>query len=88
MKKKKAAEIARLIQDETFDMDPEEIRQFGHHATDLMVDYFKNIGDASILPGIPFQHMRKLIDEPLPQGEQNPQRVLDECQEKIIANVG
>ena len=87
MKKKKAAEIARLIHDETFDMHPEEIRQFGHHATDVMADYFKKIGDTSILPRIPLQHLRKLIDEPLPQTEQNPRRVLDECQEKIVANV-
>jgi len=83
---KKSVDIADLIRDENFDMDPEEIRQFGYHATDIMVDYFKNIRDAPILPVNTLKQMKKLIEEPLPQTEQNPRFVLDDCKEKIIAN--
>ena len=86
MKDKKSLELANLIKDETFDMDPEEIRQLGYHSVDLMVDYFKNIGMGPILTTKTLKQMKDLLDEPLPQIEQNPRTVLNECRDKIIAN--
>ena len=86
MKDKKSSELANLIKDETFDMDPEEIRQLGYHSVDLMVNYFKNMCKGPILTTKTLEQMKKLVDEPLPQVEQNPRTILDDCQEKIIAN--
>jgi glutamate/tyrosine decarboxylase-like PLP-dependent enzyme len=83
---KKASNLAGLIQDETFDIDTEEIRQLGYHAVELMVDYFKSIRKDPILPSKTLKEMKELINEPLPQTEQDPQIVLDDCQKKIIAN--
>lgn len=86
MENKKSSNLGKKIQDETFDMDPEEIQKLGYHAVDLIVDYFKNISNEPILPNKAFNEMKDLIDEPLPQIEQNPRIVLDECQEKIVEN--
>lgn len=86
MKDKKSLELANLIKDETFDMDPEEIRQLGYHSVDIMVDYFKNIDMEPILITKTLKQMKDLLDEPLPQIEQNPRTVLNDCQNKIIAN--
>ncbi|MCK5112250.1 MAG: aminotransferase class I/II-fold pyridoxal phosphate-dependent enzyme, partial [Thermoplasmatales archaeon] len=86
MKDKKSSELANLIKDETFDMDPEEIRQLGYHSVDLVVDYFKNICKGPILTSKTLKQMKGLLDEPLPQTEQNPRTVLNDCRDKIIAN--
>jgi len=86
MKDKKSSELANLIKDETFDINPEEIRQLGYYSVDLMVDYFKNIGKASALTGKSLKQMKELFAEPLPQAEQNPCTILDECREKVITN--
>lgn len=86
MKDKKSSELANLIKDETFDMDPEEIRQLGYHSVDLMVNYFKNMRKGPILTSKTLEQMKKLLDEPLPQAEQNPRTILDDCREKIISN--
>lgn len=86
MKDKKSSELANLIKDETFDMDPEEIRQLGYRSVDLVVDYFKNICKGPILTSKTLKQMKELLDEPLPQTEQNPRTVLNDCRDKIIAN--
>jgi len=86
MKAKKSLEIANLIKDETFDMDPEEIRQIGYQSVDLMVDYFKNICKGPILTNKTFKQIKKLIIEPLPTNEQSPASIISECQKKIIDN--
>ena len=86
MKDKKSLELANLIKDETFDMDPEEIRQIGYQSVDLMVDYFKNIRKGPILASKTYKQIDELIIEPLPKNEQNPMSVISECQEKIMDN--
>lgn len=80
-------DIEKRIQDETFDISPEEIRQLGYQFTDLIVDYFKKIDKSPIIPNNNLKELRKLIDEPLPQNEQKPNIILEECKEKIIDNV-
>ena len=86
MRDKKSSEIADLINDETFDMDTEEIRQLGYHSVDLMVDYFKNISKGPILTSNTFEQIKELIIEPLPKEEKNPISVINECKEKIMDN--
>jgi glutamate/tyrosine decarboxylase-like PLP-dependent enzyme len=86
MKDIKSSDIASEILDESFDMKPEEIRKLGYHTVDLIVDYFKNINKTQLTPSLTLEQMIKLLDEPLPYDEQNPQSVLNECEEKIIPN--
>lgn len=86
MKDKKSLDIAEKIKNETFDMDPEEIRKLGYHAVDLIVDYFSNISQSPILPNITLEEIKGQINELLPQIKQDPSIVLDDCQEKIIKN--
>ncbi|UCD12952.1 MAG: aminotransferase class I/II-fold pyridoxal phosphate-dependent enzyme [Thermoplasmatales archaeon] len=86
MKDKKSTELANLIKDETFDMDPEEIRQLGYHTVDLIVDYLNNICKGPILTTSTLKQMKELLYEPLPQTEQDPTTILDDCRKKIIAN--
>ncbi len=76
--------IADLIHDETFELDPEEIRKIGYQMVDLLVEYFKDIRTTAILPNKTLQEMSKLIYEPLPQKEQTADQVLDECKKKIM----
>ncbi|MCX6665984.1 MAG: aminotransferase class I/II-fold pyridoxal phosphate-dependent enzyme [Euryarchaeota archaeon] len=76
--------IADLIHDETFDMDPEEIRKIGYQMVDLLVEYFKDMRTSAILPNKTLQEMSKLIYEPLPQNEQTADKILDECKKKIM----
>jgi glutamate/tyrosine decarboxylase-like PLP-dependent enzyme len=86
MKNKNLTDIEQRIQDETFDLNPEEIRQLGYQVTDLIVDYFKKIDNPPIIPTNNFKELRKLIEEPLPQNEQKPNNILEECKEKVIDN--
>jgi glutamate/tyrosine decarboxylase-like PLP-dependent enzyme len=83
---KKSFVLADLIEDETFDMDPEEIRKIGYHSVDLMVNYFKNIRNGPILPSKTKKQIKNLINEPLPKNEQNPSSVLSQCKDNIIDN--
>ena len=86
MDDKKSLVLANSIEDETFDMDPEEIRQIGYHSVDLIVNYLKNIRKEPILPSKTYKQIKDIIIEPLPKYEQNPRKVLNECQSKIIDN--
>ncbi len=86
MKNEKTSNLRDMILDETFDIEPDEIRKIGYHTTDLIVDYFKNIHTRPILPEKTLEQMRELLNEPLPQIEQTPRVVLDECKKKIIEN--
>ena len=86
MEKKKATDLADLIQDETLDMNPEQIHHLGHYCTDLIVDYYKNISNTPVVPDITLKQMKRLVDEPLPYDEMDPQVVLNEFQKKIIGN--
>ena len=83
----KSAYFAEKIQNETFDLDPEDISKFGYRSIDLIVEYFKNIRHQSIFPDKTLDQMKNLINEPLPQNEQNPQLVLDDFQDKILPYV-
>lgn len=86
MENKKSCNLAKTIKDETFDMESEQIRKLGYQAVDLIADYFKGMHNDSILPDNTIHQMKELMQEPLPQNEQNPHDILDECQKKIIAN--
>ena len=86
MNNKKVNEITKLIPDETFDMDSNDLREYSKQCNSLLVSYLEDIRSDIILPDISMDQMKKKIWEPLPQSEMDLSDVLIECQEKIISN--
>jgi aromatic-L-amino-acid decarboxylase len=84
MSNKNAPDIARLIHDETFDIDTEEFTSLVTHAGGLIVKYFETIRFETIIPDKTLDQMKESIIEPLPLKGQNLLLILEDTKKKVI----
>ncbi len=68
------------------DMSPDEFRRLGYRAIDLMTEYYRNVRDTPVCSGQTAQQIEATFDEPLPEAPQDPDRILDAWEERIIPN--
>lgn len=69
------------------DMPPEELRELGYKAIDMIVDYYASVHDVPVFPGRTSTEVAQVFDEALPQAGQDPRAILDEWTEKVLPNV-
>jgi len=74
--------------DERFDpdLDPEEFRRLGYRAIDMLAEYFDGVRDRRVYPEADPSTIADSFDEPVPEEGQDPDAILDEWQEKVLAN--
>jgi len=86
MKKNQISSLENRIHNETFDLNPEEIRQLGYRFSDMITGYYDSMSTSPIVPSKTLKQLKQLFDELLPQDEMDLDSLLFECQEKIINN--
>jgi glutamate/tyrosine decarboxylase-like PLP-dependent enzyme len=84
--KKNTLSIKNHIRNETFDLNPEELRQLGLQFTDIITKYYDSMCFSSIVPPKNLKQLKQRLNEPLPQQEMDLESLLLECQEKIVHN--
>jgi aromatic-L-amino-acid/L-tryptophan decarboxylase len=86
MTKKKSPAIKNQFDEETFDLEPAEIRRLGYHFADVITEYYASMRTSPIIPTKTLKQLKQIFDEPLPQQGMNPEALLLECQKKIVAH--
>lgn len=66
------------------DLEPEAFRALGYRVIDAIADHLRNIPDVPVFPGRTPEEVARLFEEPLPERGQDPDRILDEWNEKIL----
>lgn len=76
------------IQDEPFDPDlsTEEFRRLGHRAIDMLAEYFETIDERRVYPETDPDTIASTVDEPIPETGQDPDGILDEWEENVLAH--
>jgi aromatic-L-amino-acid decarboxylase len=68
----------------TLDLSPEEFRQLGYHAVDLLADQLANIPDGPTRRMLTEDQRQALMQQPLPQGPQSPQTLIERYASDIL----
>jgi len=66
------------------DFPPEQFRELGYRAVDMITDYYTSVEDRPVFPAVTSQQAARAFQEPLPQEGQDPRAVLDEWSEKVV----
>jgi len=59
------------------ELSPREFRRLGHHAVDLLADYYASLPERRISPRASPAEIARRFDEPLPRRGSSPRKVLD-----------
>lgn len=68
---------------DSLDLEPEEFRDLGYRAVDLMADHFARVRDVDTSPGETPPEVAAEFDDPLPVEGEDPEAVLGEWHERI-----
>ena len=68
------------------DLTPEQFQALGYRVVDAIADHLRTIRDVPVFPGRSPDEVARLFEEPLPERGQDPARILDEWDEKILPN--
>jgi hypothetical protein len=66
------------------DLDPEEFRDLGYRAVDMIADYYRDLDDRAVYPGVPAGEVAAAFEEELPESGSDPGSVIDEWAEKVV----
>lgn len=66
------------------DLSPEEFRKLGYRAIDMMADYYAELRDKPVFAPYTSEQVEEVFREPLPEQGQDPFRVLEEWERKVL----
>jgi glutamate/tyrosine decarboxylase-like PLP-dependent enzyme len=74
--------------DEGFDpdLDSEEFRQLGYRAIDMLTEYFEGINGRRVYPEAEPSTIAEAVDESVPETGQDPETILDEWRDQVLAH--
>jgi glutamate/tyrosine decarboxylase-like PLP-dependent enzyme len=74
--------------DDPFDPDlsPEEFRRLGYRAIDMLADYFDSLDERRVYPAANPKTIAATFDEPVPETGQDPDAILDEWRDGVLAH--
>ena len=77
-----------MSHDERFDPDlsGEEFRRLGYRAIDMLADYFETIDERRVYPEADPDTIASAFDDSLPETGQDPDDILDEWRDDVLAN--
>jgi glutamate/tyrosine decarboxylase-like PLP-dependent enzyme len=70
----------------TGDLTSDEFRDLGYRVIDEIADYLSSIGEVAVFAAKTPEEVAAAFDEPLPEGGQRPQEILDTWSAKILPN--
>ena len=76
--------LADRADDETLDLDPEQIKQLGYLASDCIGEYFARLPQLPVFPQTTGDELKNLLSEPLPVDGQAPQEILRQFEQLVI----
>jgi aromatic-L-amino-acid decarboxylase len=68
------------------DLGREHFRELGHRAIDMIADYLHDLPELPVYPVATGAGVAAMFDEPLPVDGQDPGRILDEWEQKVLPN--
>jgi glutamate/tyrosine decarboxylase-like PLP-dependent enzyme len=68
------------------DLTPEEFRRLGHRAIDMLGDYFETLDERRVYPEADPEAIAAAFDEPVPETGQDPDAILDEWRNRVLAH--
>lgn len=68
------------------DLSPDEFRQLGYQAINMIADYYESLNDLPVFPARPSAEVATHFKEPLPQEGQAANAILNEWAEKVLPN--
>jgi len=68
------------------DLSPEEFRELGYRVVDMIAEYYSTIREAPVFPPHTLAAVEEVFDEPLPKSGQEPEKILNEWQTKVLPN--
>lgn len=68
------------------DLAPEEFRRLGYRAIDLLAAYFDGLDERRVYPEADSATVGTVFDEPMPETGQDPEAILDEFEEQVLAH--
>lgn len=74
--------------DDRFDPDlaPEEFRRLGYRAIDLLTEYFDSLDERRVYPAADPADIAAAFDEPVPETGQDPDAILEEWSDHVLAH--
>lgn len=68
------------------DLSPERFREVGYRAIDLVTEHFERVHEVETLPDRTPREVATLFDEPLPEGGESAEEILDDWEERVYPN--
>lgn len=68
------------------DLTPEEFREAGHRAIELIAEHFERVHDVETLPDRTPREVAALFDEPLPERGESAHEILDDWEDYVYPN--
>ncbi|KAB1187702.1 MULTISPECIES: aminotransferase class V-fold PLP-dependent enzyme [Haloferax] len=65
---------------------PDEFRDLGYRAVDIIADYFESIDDLPVFPGKAQTEIEAVFEEPLPETGEDPASILEEWPTRVLPN--
>jgi aromatic-L-amino-acid decarboxylase len=65
-------------------VDNSEFRKTGHHLVDLIANYIDGVENKSLFPEVEPKYLKNIFDEPIPEGPQPVEKVMEELEEKLL----
>ncbi len=72
--------------DDGFDPDipPEQFRELGYRAVDILADYFETLAERRVYPEADPETIAALFDDPVPETGQDPAAILEEFETDVL----
>ena len=68
------------------DLSPEEFRQLGYRAIDMLAEYFDSLEERRVYPEADPETVAAAFEEPVPESGQDPDDILDEWRDSVLAH--
>ena len=68
------------------DLTPDEIREFGHSAIEVIADYLGSVAERRVYPDVSSQQIRQQLDPALPQEGVPLEQLLDQFRDVLVPN--
>ncbi|PAP78794.1 pyridoxal phosphate-dependent decarboxylase family protein [Rubrivirga marina] len=68
------------------DLAPEDFRALGYRVIDAIANHLRDVPDLPVFAGRTPEEVARTFDEPLPKHGQEPARILDDWDEKVLPN--
>lgn len=68
---------------DSLELEPDEFRELGHRAVELMADHFDRVSVVDTLPDTTPSDLAEIFDEPIPREGQPPESILSEWENRV-----